>query len=122
MKRRKPPIVLASAFVICLGTAAVWNGIRNPRNQDDPKVQAQTPPIPDDKVIGKSRATEPKAAVLSTLAGSKKGADPDAQPLAPGNGKYVPTAHNPSFSNYKPAPNESHTAGQWYAKDSNKSG
>lgn len=117
MKKRKPPVVLASVLIVLVGLAVVLFPKENPNQPPEAPAETAERAVP----TGESRKTPTK----EEIAGKLKIAE-TAKPMAVEDGPPGATAGNPATATiYVPksnpvpqTPNESSTAQQWYRPDS----
>jgi hypothetical protein len=127
MKKKKPPVVLASTLIVLVGLAVILF----PKSQD-PSMPPQPPPKTAEDVVptGKSRSTPSKSEIKSQQksAESRAGAmrqAPEEGPQATLANSANPTIFIPRYNATKQTPNDASVQGQWYRPDaraSNKEG
>lgn len=114
MKKRKPPIVLATILVIMVGIIAILNGRAAPGSEDQ---------VPEPStVLAKGRETKETTTSLTEMTKRAVGGGDQAA------GKRIPGEDNPEDSTpsvlppkkykYEPKPGESATATQFYRAES----
>lgn len=120
MKKRKPPVVLATCLVLMLvAVAIVYAPNRGGGDGHDHGAEAPPPAV--------EQGERPKATPEQISAMSKGGATtaPKARPMG-GPTKAVDPNAGPSIAmpkqqqQYKPTPNESSTSTQWYTDQTKK--
>ena len=123
MKRKKPPVVLASILVVLAGAAILFI----PKNQD-PRLQPPPQRQKDVEPTGKSRSTPSKGEVARKAA-MIDSASPDGGPPSPagspGANPMAATIYLPRMTPTKQQPNDASVQAQWYrqgARASSKDG
>ncbi len=114
MKKRKPPVVLASILIVLVSVAVI---MALPKRQNDDHAQKLT--AEDAIPSGTSRPTPSKDELKGHLAGASSRAPEDeamgplgANPLK--NNPKSATIFLPKAGTFKPTPNDSAVSGQWY--------
>ncbi len=128
MKKRKPPIILVTCLILAVGVALAFNyatsASQDPKQQEQPEAPAVTGTQPDAKRAPADSAAKEAAAVkqqMASMTAPKPGGNPlEGRPiLGPGQSSIDMPKMTRS---YRPTPSDSQTAGQWYTKESAKSG
>lgn len=116
MKKRKPPVVLASILVVLVGVAVIFN---MPKNQD-PNAPQTPEQKQDEAKVGESRQTPSKenlAKQIDRQSQMREQMDPSGpKPDSSGNAKMA-TIFLPKTNIEKPKPNDASVQGQWYRPD-----
>lgn len=120
MKKRKPPVILASCLVVLLGAAIIINLPKRPTAEDMGGPQAKAP----DSSPGVARKTDDPStikkqlAVEDGMAGREGMMNPD-DPTGAGSGANpkVATIYIPRAQAVKPTPNDASVQGQWYKEN-----
>lgn len=115
MKKRKPPVILASSLIVLLGAAVIINLPKRP-TADDHGPQAQKP----DSSPGASRQTEDAATIRKQLATvgdeGREGMQRPEDPTGAGSQANPKTAtiYIPRPTATKQMPNDASVQAQWY--------
>ena len=124
MKRKKPPVVLASILVVLAGAAILFI----PKNED-PAAQMAAQRETSAEPTGKSRSTPSKADVIkaaATVDASGAPGGPPGSPAGPeGANPAAATIYLPRVQPTKPQTNDATVQAQWYregARASRKEG
>ncbi|MBC8063968.1 MAG: hypothetical protein H7Y17_04000 [Chlorobia bacterium] len=117
MKKRKPPIVLATCLVIMLLAVGIIYGQR-PKGDDGHGHGQEAPPPP--AAEQGERPTMSPSQITSMNKGMMKPGK--AQPGRPGmeGAPTGPSIAVPKQQTYKPTPNDSSTSTQWYTDQTKK--
>jgi len=123
MKRKKPPVILASILVVMAGAAILFI----PKNEDPMQQQPQQKQSPEP--TGQSRSTPSKSDVARRAA-MIDSVGPDGAPTTPesgpaGSNPAAATIYLPRVKPMKQQPNDSSVQAQWYregARAANKDG
>jgi len=120
MKKRKPPVVLATILVVLVvGVGIVYA----PRGSSEPEQQQQPTPPPETQERPKVSTSEASDAIKSMMksgGGSPQDKMPSGGPHVIGqdNGSSVKVMKAPA--GYKPMPNDSSISSQWYTPETKK--
>lgn len=112
MKKRKPPILLASVLVVMVGVGVIYTMSLNPDKGAGPSVVGQggnDGPTGDDMEAAMNPSTGPG----NTPGVAPRGDSDHAMPITPKEKKVIPKA-----SQNKPNPNA--TSSQWYPTEATK--
>ena len=109
MKKRKPPILLASILVVLVGAIAIINGRSAPPSEDSP--------ISDSEVLAQSRTeSETKESLAARVKGTVGGEESHKR-MPAGAASGDPVILAPKQSKYVPKPGENATTTQFYRKE-----
>lgn len=115
MKKRKPPVVLASLLIVMIGAAVIINLPKNESKPGEPPQKTAEESLP----AGQSRPTPSKESIKTKLQQATVGG-PDEDSMEPpgregmmGRAKTA-TIFLPKASAQKQAPNDASVSGQWY--------
>lgn len=122
MKRRKPPVVLASLLVVFVGVAVIISLPKKHGGDEHGAKMTAEEAIPD----GSGRPTPPKEALKAQLGSEAENNAPDEAmgPLGKNPLKNNPksaTVFLPKAMAHKPAPNDSAVSGQWFRDEARAS-
>lgn len=118
MRKRQKPYVLITALVLCFGAVAFMNTPPKPPTSTAPNPNASPDTGKDVAVPNKSSVQQDVAAKMQAHRPkmSRTTMDDEGGPESKDPVVLRPKAN----TNYKPKPNESQTAGQWYEQDAVK--
>jgi hypothetical protein len=114
MKKRKPPIVLATCLVILLLGVAIFF---RPRSANEHQVEATPPPPSAEQGERPKLNASDVASMASSSMASKR---MKTGPAEIGNPSGKPSISVVKPSDYKPKPNDSSTSTQWYTDQTKK--
>lgn len=116
MKKRKPPVMMASILVVLVAVVAIMNGRTTSHEAGDghDHGQEQTSVENSDQVLAQSRETESKASLAAMTKGKVK------KPRRPGEEEAAdePVVSETKKFKYNPQPGESPVNTQWYTEQS----
>lgn len=112
MKKRKPPVMLASILVVLVAVVAIMN--RQPSAGGDGHNHGEQPQEDQSQVLAKSRETESK----ESLAAMTKAKVKPKEKQVPGEEEAAPVVGDAAKFKYDPKPGESPIATQWYTEES----
>lgn len=121
MKRRKPPVLLATCLVLMLVAVGIFfspKGSGDDGHGHGEQQAANTPPPPAAEKGDRPKVSAGQVANMAkTAIAAPKTALSEGKPGRPGSGPSI-AATKPS--NYKPTPNDSSTSTQWYTDQTGK--
>lgn len=115
MKKRKPPVVLASLLIVMIGAAVIINLPKSESKPGEPPKKTAEETLP----AGQSRPTPSKETIKSKLQQATIGGPETDDMGGPGRGGPMGKAKTatiflPKTSTQKPVPNDASVSGQWY--------
>lgn len=121
MRKRKPPVLLATLLVFMLVAVGIFFAPRGSGGEHDHGPQASnTPPPPAAETGPRPKMDASQVAGLAKGAMNRTATTDTAGPMgaAPGDSKPSIAVSQPPV--YKPTPNESSTSTQWYTDQTKK--
>lgn len=119
MKKRKPPIVLATILVIMLVAVGI---LFAPKSEAD-RQAAAAPPPPSAETGERPKMTADQVSQMAKGALASKPSKPGGRPTMQEDGggpSAGPSIAVPKQTPYKPTPNDSSTSTQWYTDQTKK--
>lgn len=121
MRKRKPPVLLATVLVFMLVAVGIFyapRGSGDGHGHDHGAQASNTPPPPAAETGSRPKVDPKQVAGMAKGAMARPASSDSAGPMGGPDG--TPSIALPKPSNHRPTPNDSSTSTQWYTDQTRK--